>query len=432
MSLENWSIDEVETQLDSDRQWSGGTITVAFPAFSSGMVGSDSEGELAGFRATTAAQQATMRLALQTWDDLIAPDFQFVNGNSNLEFGFSNTMSGFAHAYFPTVGSIWFSGAYTSGENNLASPGVGDYGFMTYVHEIGHALGLNHMGNYNGNGSWNPSSFQDSTVLSVMSYFGPSGPYRSSDNAQADWTNASGITRSAQTPMLNDVYVIQRMYGVSTTTRSGDTVYGFGTNITGTVSAIYDFTRNADPILTIFDSGGNDTLDLSGWRTNSDIRLEAGFYSSGNAMTNNIAIAYNTTTENAVGGAGSDRITGNAVANRLDGGAGDDRLIGGDGNDTLGGGAGNDTCEGGAGTDTGVIAANFAACTVSYDAGRGEFRISASASGTDLFYGVERFQFSDQLLTADQLLSGDSSAPTLESSNPVDDATGVSTTVTLR
>lgn len=64
--------------------------------------------------------------------------------------------------------------------------------------------------------------------------------------------------------MLNDVMAIQAISGASTTTRTGDTVYGFSCNITGTLASLYDFSVNKSPILTIFDSGGTDTLNFSG------------------------------------------------------------------------------------------------------------------------------------------------------------------------
>ncbi len=65
--------------------------------------------------------------------------------------------------------------------------------------------------------------------------------------------------------------------------------------------------------------------------------------------------------ENAIGGAGNDRLTGNAVDNVLSGGAGNDiisafggndTLLGGDGVDSLTGGDGNDTLTGNDGNDT--------------------------------------------------------------------------------
>src|SRR5262249_1523203 len=150
-------------------------------------------------------------------------------------------------------------------------------------------------------------------------------------------------------------------------TRVDNTVYGFHSNITGTTAAIYDFTQNSHPILTIFDSGGNDTLDVSGWTAPADLSLVAGAYSSCNGMTANIAIAYGCQIENAVGGGGDDLIFGNAAANHIDGGAGDDILCGGDGNDLLTGGTGDDVIFGGGGSDTAVFSGSFSTYSISYD-----------------------------------------------------------------
>ncbi len=321
----NWTIAQVLQQLDSHNRWSGPAITYAFPSASSGLY---SQGEAATFRAVNSTQQAIFVQALQAWDDLIPQSFQQVSSaTSNIEFGFTTCNIDYAHAYYPSNGSAWFKTG-----SDVATASIGSYGFATIMHELGHALGLNHMGNYNGDGNWTPSSFQDSRMLSIMSYFGPGGGIRSSEVMTADWTAASGSSYSPQTPMLNDVMAIQAIYGASTTTRTEDTVYGFGSNISGAAANLYDFTKNLNPILTLFDSGGIDTLNLSGWSTPSFVYLEAGIYSSTNNMTNNIVIAYGSLIENAVGGSGSDVLTGNAAANRLEGGAGNDTRDGGAGN----------------------------------------------------------------------------------------------------
>jgi Ca2+-binding RTX toxin-like protein len=371
-----WTDSEILDQLDSGYRWSGGTITYAF-ATSTRQIYAQ-QGEAAGFTSLSSSQAAAAQSALGLWDDLIVPDMQKAAAqtsfkSADIEFGMSATGVDYAHAYFPVVGSVWLNPAYDYGTDSLTAPMIGRHGFWAYVHEIGHALGLDHMGDYDGRGDWQPQSYQDSTVYSVMSYFGPSwgGGAQHGEGlvAWADWVGADGVLYSPQTPMLSDVYAIQAIYGAETTTRTGNTVYGFHTTVTDAAAAIYDFTRNAHPILTIFDSAGNDTLDLSRWKSDSVIDLAPGAFSSCNAMTNNIAIAYGCQIENAVGGYGSDSISGNALDNNLSGGdgndiiramAGDDRLLGGDGddqlagldgNDILSGEAGNDFLDGGAGDD---------------------------------------------------------------------------------
>jgi serralysin len=409
----NWSQAQVLAQLNSGNLWTNATITWAFPTNPGGLTG---PGEAATFRAIPESQQALFQLALQNWDDLIAPNLvQTTAGDSNIEFGYTSSSISYAHAYKPAFGSVWL--LYDS---DIANASVGNYGYETLMHELGHALGLNHMGDYNGEGRYKPSSFQDSTVLSVMSYFGPrgTGSLVSDGIMDANWTTANGQGVLPQTPMLNDVLAIQAMYGASTTTRSDNTVYGFGSNITGPTAAIFDFSKNPNPVLTIFDSGGIDTLNVSGWNTDSTLYLESGQYSSTNQMRNNLVIAYNTIIENAIGGGGNDFLSGNAVDNRLEGGAGNDTLSGGDGNDTLVGGSGNDVLYGGNGSDVAVFAGNAANYSVSFNAATGSWSVSSALDGSDTVSGIEFLQFADQRQTLTSAAALDVTAPLLQSISP--------------
>jgi methionine-rich copper-binding protein CopC len=420
MAVANWTLEQVFNQLNSRERWSGSTITFSFPQTAGGMF---SQGEAAGFRAANATQQALMTLALATWDDLIGQSFvPGTPGQTNIEMAYTSTEIGYAHAYYPTTGSAWFNVT----EDSLVTTAIGEYGFQTFVHEIGHALGLDHMGDYNGNGNWSPSSFQDSVVLSIMSYFGPryAAPNYNAEVMQADWVAADNQTYSPQTPMLNDIMAIQRIYGASTTTRLDNTVYGFSSTVGGATGRIYDFAVNRNPILTIYDSGGTDTLDLSGWNTSSRVSLKAGEFSSANDMTNNIAIAHNTVVENARTGGGNDVLGGNSAANRLEGGAGNDELNGLEGDDVLIGGTGNDILDGGVGTDTAVFEGTFASYTIGLSGG--VLTLIGAASGSDRVSNVERFQFADVVRTLADLSPGsDTTAPQLQGQQPADNASAV-------
>jgi serralysin len=402
------TLDQVIIQLDSGYRWSGLDLTYSFPTTASWFP----YGEAAGFSAFTEAQKAAARTVISLWDDLIAPDFREVTGSTaNIKYQNTTTNVGYAHAYYPGsytgAGSVWMNSNYgaNSGTNNLMTPVIGNWGFQTFIHETGHALGLDHSGEYNGGSptyALNAAFFQDSQQYTVMSYF-------TADNTGADWFASDGRWYFPQTPMLYDVLALQSMYGAETTTRTGNTTYGF--NATADVPSIFNFALNKHPVLCIYDSAGIDTLDVSGWNTSSRIDLAPGSFSDCDMMTSNVSIAFSATIENARGGGGADTISGNAVANllaglagndTLSGLAGNDTLDGGDGNDTLSGGAGNDRLLGGLGTDTAVYTGLRANYSIVYDAVAAAFTIVdlrvGSVDGTDWLQGLEFARFTDFLI----------------------------------
>src|SRR6185369_10693729 len=107
--------------------------------------------------------------------------------------------------------------------------------------------------------------------------------------------------------MLLDILAVQALYGLPTSTPfSGGQTFGFNCNIAGPTAMFFDFSQNTDPILAIWDSGTNNTLDLSGFSSNSSVNLNPGTFSSCNGMTNNIAIAFGTAINRIVLGPGND------------------------------------------------------------------------------------------------------------------------------
>ena len=158
MPLRDPTQQEVYDQLNIGSNWGSSVITYSFPVTSDGL--NTSSGEGPGFTAMLASGQVAARLAISLWDDLITADFQEIppgssSVSSDLEFGMTTTGPSYAWANFPNVGSIWFNPIYgaSSGTNNIVSPTIGQHGFISVIHEIGHALGLNHAGNYNGSGN---------------------------------------------------------------------------------------------------------------------------------------------------------------------------------------------------------------------------------------------------------------------------------------
>src|SRR5207253_1772837 len=142
---------------------------------------------------------------------------------------------------------------------------------------------------------------------------------------------------------------VGQLYGLSTTTRTGDTTYGFNSN---SGRDVFNASLYANAGYTVFDSGGNDTLDYSGFSNNQLINLNPETFSNVGTGVGNVTIARGTVIENAIGGSGNDQLIGNDVANKLIGNAGADTLSGGAGDDFLVGGSGTDSLTGGAGNDT--------------------------------------------------------------------------------
>lgn len=338
------------------------------------------------FTQITESERATIRSILQLWSDVCGITFQEVNptgftDNATILFGnYSDSTDGSgAFAYFPgsvasasAAGDVWLNVA--NGINSTTSP-VGSYSWFAIAHELGHALGLAHPGDYNAapgvsiTYNSNAQFTQDSQLYTMMSYF-----------AESNTNGASFNGQYAATPMMADIYAAQQLYGSRTTTRAGDTVYGY----TSTAGAAFDLAVAAAHGFCIWDGGGTDYLVGSGYSGTQSIDLQAGSFSDMAGGVANVSIALNCIIEGAVGGTGTDYIYGNSANNIIDGNLGNDSIIGGAGSDTLYGGGGLDTLN--YSTSTSGININLGAGAC-YDDG---LVISGNIHGYDTINGFEQ------------------------------------------
>ena len=215
----------------------------------------------------------------------------------------------------------------------------GTYGFQTYLHEIGHALGLGHPGHYDGEAHWHDHAefANDSWQTSVMSYF-----------SQTEAHSPDADDAYLVTPMAADIEAIRTLYGAAEV-RHGDTIYGHGSTAGGVLDHMPSMRQV--PAFTIHDTGGHDLLDLSTRDEDQRIDLRPGAISDVFGLRGNMVLTKHSLLEDLVLGSGDDRARGNRGDNQLDMGAGDDRAIGSRGHDVISGRAGHDHLDGGSGRD---------------------------------------------------------------------------------
>lgn len=290
----------------------------------------------------------------------------------------NNDQTGSAgYAYYPSTTS---RGSDVFLDNSSAPSNValadGTYGALTLIHELGHALGLEHPFSASGatGGSADPPNLtgaEDSTRWSVMSY---------NDAPTEYYLRYSPL----------DIAALQYLYGPSKTARTANDTY--------TVS---ELAPNF-----IWDGAGTDTLSAASCTQGCTLYLTPGYWGyvgtgKSNQITANgqVTVNFGSVIENLTGSTFADRLYGNDSANLILGGAGNDLIEGGAGADTLQGGTGNDTLTGGTGTDEARFSGVRAQSQVTRGAD-GSLTV-VGADGTDVLTAVERLVFSDSALAYD-------------------------------
>ena len=350
--------------LDSGARWGKDSLTFSIPV----------EGSTWSFLETNPnfsysffnPQQAEQfRKVIRLWDDVISLDFIEVIepdnvGDIRIAFSHAEGLSGWTNGR-----DIWIDDANKS-SNFLEETSS----FSLIMHEMGHVMKLRHPYTsieYESNATVFYTADDTNYHLpeneiynqhTVMKWVFPL-PYIGLEFYVAN--DKLGVNTKYITPktlMLYDIAVAQQIYGAEMNTRTEDN--------------IYKWDDNEQFYMTIWDAGGNDTIDASNQTKRNIINLGSGEFSSiayqtldeftNEAINNspdreedikkiintytenfytglytgekNLAVAYGVVIENAIGGKNNDNITGNKLNNKLTGNEGNDYINGKEGFDT--------------------------------------------------------------------------------------------------
>ena len=278
-------------------------VTFSFPvsftvgssgAHSSGAFGYSGEPHDSG-QALNAVQISVVRDAMHKWSRVAtlncsevvdSADTAWESGDNSsvgdIRFAMSNLPST-AWAYYPGQDNAPYGGDAWFNKSDYNDPVVGNYAYYTFLHEIGHTLGLEHPHENKDNDVMSLSV--DALKYSIMSYRDYVG----------DDIDGVGPNFFPTTPMLYDVLALQTLYGANWNYRSGNDTYSWAPG-----AKVYE---------TIWDGGGVDTLSAANQTRDVELHLTSGVFSKIGSpvwdehawVRDNLAIAFNAAIENATG-----------------------------------------------------------------------------------------------------------------------------------
>jgi Ca2+-binding RTX toxin-like protein len=309
-----------------------------------------------GFTAFSATQRTVVRDTLARIEAETGLSFQEVSGDlGQIRLGINQQINTRGYSYIPGLsaanakdGDVWLDVETAA----LLQPG--QEGYYVFLHELGHALGLQH-----------PLPTSDTSGATVLL------------PTLATFQNTVMIDDSgAQVPRLwptwfgmMDLQALRSLYGSRLVAPQDDTY---------TVARLSTMMGGL-----LVDDGGVDTIDLSGSTTGVQVDLRPGqswsFGSDAQGQFRaNLTLAWTSVIEHARGSPGDDSLIGNDLDNTFA---------------TMGG---NDIIDGGAGTDTVLFLQNASAYRLGYGAGAIMLSSRSGSDGVVQLQSIEVLGFPDR------------------------------------
>jgi serralysin len=359
MSLIDTTAIGQETLLRSYKGWQTGSVgsstTITYSFFKQAPPSGGEGGT--GFAAFSSVQQQTVRDLFYVLQNQTGLAFAEVSGDAGqIRLGVNQQTNTRGYSYIPDefkgdarAGDVWID------QETAVLMTPGQEGYYVLLHELAHALGLQH-----------PLTEADTSGATVLL-----NTFSSINNTVMLDESAASTGGSWPTWFGSfDLQALRYLYGTRAYASGNDTY------------AVKDATSN----MSILDDGGIDTLDASNVSVSVSIDLRPGKSSSigmdtdGTSKFNNIAITSGSLIENVMGSPYDDVIIGNAQNNLI-------TFMGG-----------NDIVDGQAGVDTIRLWSKSTEFKVAKDTSTGYWNVESvnNTSGSMELQNTERLIFADK------------------------------------